>query len=343
MNERIRIEFETGGRPLPVQSFDESGLRFEDEIDCWPRSFLLEFDGNNEITRTRMNWVRARWGWNPGIFDLHVGLEDGALVVSGVDARSLPGGSYWLVVAVNSLIVRGGTKIVSLDDDQETTLTLNVSRDPRRIVLDTPVAEWDEMIRSTLFRSGQTFDGVTIAEWLESDKPREARKACLINLLAKLRTLPDPDEPFLAHVRRIFHTDVERIYVETDDELLTRLRGLSAEDDRPFYDEGRPASPDHLRLLTAAGSPDHELESFRQDGRNSMQVVVAYPPGSGDGRYFADVDIDLGNPLRDLEGFVIHMGELACGTDTDHLSLRDALAKPKQPTAPYIYYSVKNR
>src|SRR3954451_15398724 len=164
MNERIRIEFEAGGRPLPVQSFDESGLRFENEVDCWPCSFLLEFDANNEITRTRMNWVRARWGWNPGIFNLNVALDEGALVVSGADARSLPGGSYWLAVQVNSLIVRGGAKIVSLDDDDEATLTLNVSRDPRRIVLETPVAEWDAMIRRTLFGSGQTFDGVTIAE-----------------------------------------------------------------------------------------------------------------------------------------------------------------------------------
>jgi hypothetical protein len=343
MNERIRIEFEVDGEPLPVQSFDSTGLRFEDEIDCWPRSVLFEFDANNEITRTRMNWVRSRWGWNPGVFNLNITLDRGGLLVRGVDERSLPGGSYWFVVQVNSLIARGGSKIVSVDDDDETAVTLKVAEDPRRVVLARPVMEWDEMIRKTLLKSGQTFDGVTIAEWLESDKPRESRKACLINLMAKLRTLPDPDEPFLTHVRRIFHTDVERIYVETDDELLTRLRALSKEDERPFYDEGKPASPDHLRLLTASSSPNHELESFRQDGRNSMQVVVAYPPGSGDGRYFADVDIDLGNPLRDLQGFVIHMGELLTGTDTDHLKLHDALAAAKQPTAPYIYYDVKKR
>jgi hypothetical protein len=344
MNERIRVAFEIDGQPLPVQSFDATGLRFEDEIDCWPRSVLLEFDGNNAITRTRMNWVRSRWGWNPGLFNLTVSLDGGALVVRGVDDRSLPAGSYWFVVQINSLIVRGGTKIVAVDDGAETTVTLQVSIDPRRVVLRRPIAQWDDaMIRQALQRSGQTFDGLAIGDWLASDKPRESRKACLMNLMAKLRTLPDPDEPFLAHVRRIFHTDVERIYVEVDDALLRRLRELSSEDERPFYDEGKPASPDHLRLLAAASVPDHELESFRQDGRDSMQVVVAYPPGAGDGRYFADVDIDLGNPLRDLEGFVIHMGELCSGTDTDHLALHDALVAPKQPTAPYIYYDVKKR
>ncbi|HKB13457.1 MAG TPA: hypothetical protein VKD69_22480 [Vicinamibacterales bacterium] len=343
MNERIRIAFRIDGTPLPVQSFDSTGLRFDDEIDCWPRTFLLEFDANNQITRTRMEWVRQRWGWNPGLFNLQITLDQGTLLVTGADARSLPAGSYWLEVRVNGMIVRGGSKIVSIDDDKEAALTLDVSVDPRRVVLERPVADWDAMIRGILLRSGQTFDGMPIADWLTSHRPRECRKACLINLLAKLRTLPDPDEPFLAHVRRIFHTDVERIYVETDDVLLTRLRDLSNEDERPFYDEGTPASPDHLRLLTAADSPDHELESFRQDGRDSMQVVVAYPPGSGDGRYFADVDIDLGNPLRDVEGFVIHMGELLSGTDTDHIDLHDVLARSKQPTAPYIYYDVKKR
>ena len=57
------------------------------------------------------------------------------------------------------------------------------------------------------------------------------------------------------------------------------------------------------------------------------------------GRYYADVDIDLGNPLRDLEGFVIHMGELLSGQDTDHLKLHDALAK--RGHGPFIFYDVR--
>jgi hypothetical protein len=111
---------------VPVQSFDSTGLRFEDEIDCWPRSVALEFEANNQVTRTRLNWVRQRWGWNPAIFNLTITLDDGALVVSGADERSLPGGSYWFVLQVNSLIARGGSKFVSVDDD-ETTVTVNVA------------------------------------------------------------------------------------------------------------------------------------------------------------------------------------------------------------------------
>jgi hypothetical protein len=341
MNETIRLELEMDDEPLPIQEFGPAGLELQHEIDTWPRSFLFEFDADNEVTRTRMNWVRDRWGWNPGVFDLHVTLDDGSLVVSGVDERSLPGGRYWFSVEINGVKVAGRTHTIFVDDNEQVTSTLTVSEDPRRIVLTKRVDEWDQTIRDLLTRAGQTFDGLTIADWLVSQDPREARKACLLNLMAKLRVLPTGDSvPFLSHLRRVFLTDVERIYAEIDREMLLRLRQLADDDARPFFDEGPPAAAIHRRLLDRAEVPGHRLQSFRQDGRNSMQVVIAYPPGEPlDGRYFADIDIDLGNPLRDLEGFVIHMGELLSGGDTDHLKLHDALARGA--TGSFLYYEVR--
>jgi hypothetical protein len=340
MNESIRFQLELDGEYLPIQAFGSDGLALENERDAWPRSFLLEFDADNEVTRTRMNWVRDRWGWNPGVFDLVLTLDDGDLLVRGADNRSLPGGRYWFNIEINSLKVRGGIQTIWVDDDEEVTWTLRVAEDPRQVRLNTPVDEWDEAIRAVATAPGQTYDGLAIDDWLESSQPREARKACLLNLMAKLRVLPDDQHPFVTRVRRVFLDDVERIYAEVDREMLMRLRQLSTLNSRPFYDEGEPASVTHLRLLDRAGVPGHRLQSFRQDGRNSMQVVIAYPPGEPiDGRYYADIDIDLGNPLRDLEGFVIHMGELLSGRDTDHLKLHDALARGA--TAPFLYYDVR--
>jgi hypothetical protein len=340
MNESIRLELEMDDVPLPIQAFGSAGLELQNEIDAWPRSFVLEFDADSEVTRTRMNWVRDRWGWNPGFFDLHVTLDAGSLLVRGADARSLPGGRYWFSVEINGLKVAGGTHRIFVEDDEQVASTLAVTEDPRRVVLTKGVDSWDPTIRTVLTRAGQTFDGLPIAGWLAALDPREARKACLLNLMAKLRVLPTDDQtPFLTQVRRVILTDVERIYAEVDREMLLRLRELAQHEDRPYFDEGPPTSHIHRRLLDRAGVPGHRLQSFRQDGRNSMQVVVAYPPGEPvDGRYFADIDIDLGNPLRDLEGFVIHMGELLTGRDTDHLKLHDALARGA--TGPFIYYDV---
>ena len=67
-----------------------------------------------------------------------------------------------------------------------------------------------------------------------------------------------------------------------------------------------------------------------------MQVVVA-APSVGTAPFCADMDIDLGNPLEDIDGFVVHMGELAAGGDTDHLALRPDLAKG--PTRDFVYYT----
>ena len=86
------------------------------------------------------------------------------------------------------------------------------------------------------------------------------------------------------------------------------------------------------------GKPeDYSLHSFRQEGRTCMQAVVA-APSVGTDPFCADFDIDLGDPLQDVDGFVVHMGELAFGGDTDHLELHDALAKGAMKD--FVYYSV---
>ena len=54
--------------------------------------------------------------------------------------------------------------------------------------------------------------------------------------------------------------------------------------------------------------------------------------------FCADFDIDLGNPLEDVDGFVVHMGELALGGDTNHLELHDALDTGAMK--PFLYYTV---
>src|SRR5438093_7846500 len=150
MNEAIRIRFEMDGELLPVNMLDDTGIRFENEVDAWPRTLVVEFDADNEITRTRMNWVRERMGWNPGLFNLRLTRDGGDLLLEGMDARAFPGGVYWLVIHVNSLRIKGGVQRVVVDDDSETTLTLEVAEDPRRVVLRTPIDEWDDLIRATL-------------------------------------------------------------------------------------------------------------------------------------------------------------------------------------------------
>jgi hypothetical protein len=119
---------------------------------------------------------------------------------------------------------------------------------------------------------------------------------------------------------------------------------LARDPKKPFYAEGPPHADIHRLLLTRmqekgleADIADYRLESFRQEGKTCLQAVVAIPR-NGDGRYYADLDIDLGNPLQDVEGFFIHIGELLGDSATDHFALRNKLLKGT--TKDFVYYKV---
>ncbi len=342
MNEAIQIGLRRNGKALQILSLDDTGITLNKETDAWPRGLSFEFDGRTDATTTRMRWMRESKGWPPFQFPLKLSLESGMIVVRGDEADSLPPGDYWFRLSIGDLNVLGGKVPVRVKKDSQTKVLVKVEEDPRYVVV-TDEAGWDAEVAKALIQSGQTIDGATVSEWLTADNPRENRKACLLNLMAKLRTLPKgEDETFLSHVKSLFMVNADRLYCEIDAAFHARLQAQSDDPAMPFYAEGKPTSSEHLRLLTRAGTltdvTGYRLESFRQEGRDSMQVVVAIPPGAS-GRYFADVDIDLGNPLQDVDGFIVHMGELLRGKTTDHLDLHDKLAKG--PTARFLYYTVK--
>ena len=59
-----------------------------------------------------------------------------------------------------------------------------------------------------------------------------------------------------------------------------------------------------LGTTSRVGSMPHDAAAD-----NDGKLWFAVPPSPG-GNYYADLDIDLGNPLQDLDGFIVHMGEL---------------------------------
>jgi hypothetical protein len=67
--------------------------------------------------------------------------------------------------------------------------------------------------------------------------------------------------------------------------------------------------------------------------------VVAIPPPGDTHGYYADFDLDQADSLEDVTGFVVHMGEIANGTLTDHFALHDKLSQDPA-IEPFLYYSV---
>jgi hypothetical protein len=344
MNESFSIRLRRNGKVWPVDDLTpDEGLVFDNEVDAFPRSLTLEFDGVNAATLYRMNRVRELRGWNAGVFNLRLEEQDGVLVASGMDKDALPSGYYWFRLSIGDVIIPSKKFFFHIDEDSDdTVVNVDVKADPRDVEID-PIAAFDDQIRRLIEAPASQIDGLSVSDWLGDSDPRPNRKACLLNLLAKLRTAPAAGDPLITLVDSFFFCGAERAYARVHPELFARLQDLSDDDDRPFYAEGPPTSSMHQKLLGAIEArgwghrSDYSLWSFRQEGNPSMQMVVATPNVSGP-PFCADIDIDLGNPLQDLEGFAIHMGELAGGRDTDHLDLHDKL--DKGATKKYLYYDV---
>jgi hypothetical protein len=346
MNERITIRLTEDGKFLPINSLTSAGIMLRNESDATPRGLVLEFDGDTPVTKLRMERVRTLRDWQPLEFKLGLQVFDGKLIVTGVDHRGLPAGRYWFRLKIADLNLPKERIVVSIPEDGEAAKEIKVKKDKRDVKLKSNIAQFDEHVRRVIEATASRLDGGSAVEWLTSAQPRGRRKACLLNVLAKLRTAPTVSDHLLRNVQHVFFADVDRIYARVDGEMLTRLQALARDPSKPFFDEGSPRSSGHRRLLdrissVEGGVDSYRLQSFRQEGRNSMQAVVAVPPDPTR-NFYADLDIDLGNPLQDVVGFVVHMGELLDPGRTDHLALREKLGK-NATLSKFLFYDVVKR
>ena len=336
MNEYIEVKLRRHGRPLRIARQVPDGIEL-DERDPIQRTVSIGFDAANEITEYRVRRVRQLQDWDPGQFKLLVSVEDGSLVLRGVDPFALPEGRYTVRVRLEEAKTRERTRTVGIDENGHAVLAVDVQTDDRDVAVDLGT---DQSIIRVL--DGSSADGESAVAWLNQDR-RPAKKACLLNLLASLRVRPTLSAPLIEQVQSVYHVGTERIYAKVDLEFLRRLDELANDPRKRFYREGRPIASIHRKLIDSIPkdvrqlfSPDRLL-SFRGEGSPSLQAVVAEPP-AGSAFTFADIDLDLGNPLQDVVGFIVHMGELVGGDPTNHLDLRKKLART--PAGAFLYYKL---
>ncbi|HJR05929.1 MAG TPA: hypothetical protein VJ842_01430 [Pyrinomonadaceae bacterium] len=345
MNERLIIRLTEEGRHLPINSLSNDGVTLKNETDATPREVLFEFDGDGTAMKTRLDWVRSSHGWNPREFKLERNLSDGNLSFTGVDFRAFPEGLYWFRLTIADLNLPKERIRVEIPKDGAAEVEVKVKKDKRTVRLTSNISAFDPDVRRVVEAIASRVDGLTASEWLASRQPRPRRKACFLNILARLRAAPTVSNHLLRHIQHVFYADVDRIYARVDGELLTRLEELARDPSKPFIEEGSPKSAGHRRLLDRVAQIEggahtsYRLKSFRQEGSNGLQAVVAAPTDDPGRNYYADLDIDLGNPLEDLAGFIVHMGELIAPGKTDHLALRGKLGKLKS-VAPFLFYEV---
>ena len=335
MNEYIEIEFrKPNGQRLRVKRQVNGGIEF-DEPDPIERAVLIQVNGRSEVTRHRMTRIAAVKGWTPGTFQFLPSVEDGNIVLRGIDRDALPEGHYAVRVQVKEAKCRQASTSADVEQDGHALVTVELHRDDRDVSID---------LSSCDPRIGRLLDirmshGSTPAELLKSDA-RPARKACLLNILATLCVTPSKTRALIEDVQRVLHVRNDRVYLLVKPELCARINTLVEDPRKPFYAEGEPTAPIHRDLLLFVAPPDavspKALRSYRGEGKPSLQMVITPAFAS---HAYAEFDLDLANPLQDAAGFVFHVAEVAAGKETSHLDLQAKLAKGK--AGEFLYYRVK--
>jgi hypothetical protein len=347
MNERLVFRFSQGNQPLSIDEvvsieLDRGGLVLNGETSAWPRALRFDFEGAG-LFKERLDLLRRQTANGEHRFSLEA--QNGALAITTVSPNRIPTGTYDFRLRIADLDLENGNDRVRIKEG-ETPIDIRIRARPERVAVTlADTVDTDTLITDVINGSSQ-LDGKRIREWLEDDAPRPKRKACFLNLLAKLRTTPTEEAPLIPFIENVFHADVDRIYARVDGEFLDQLQELSEDPQQPFTVDLSPIHPTHLKLLRRIPREDQDvtekyvIRSFRQDSQPSLHIVMALPPDDKPGRgIYADIDIDLGNPKRDLAGFFVHLGELIAEGQTDHIKLARRL-KGDLILSPHLHYRI---
>jgi hypothetical protein len=324
---------------VPATDFTpDAGVVLDGETSASPRGLGIHIRPVSAGTKVQFSRVQERHGWvEPRTFRLNVARESGNLVFSGIDADSLPEGTYEFKLRVGGMKVEPNFPKVKVPKNGEVRLRLreNVRR---RFKLNRPVESFDDNSLKILTHAKSRLDGMSAAQWLTEAVRRDARKAVLLNVLAKLAAIPTakPAESLSREVEHVFFAEIDRIYCAVSPKFHEVVKGVFRKD--------AAIDPTHKRLLTRlqGRSPDDfRLISYRERVRNgSLQTVIAVPnDGVVDRTHFVDLDIDGANPGQDLVTFFQHVGEILDPDATDHLRLFAKL--DRRQVGDFLYYDVE--
>jgi hypothetical protein len=315
------------GHEVPL-ALGPGGVRLGEERDASARPVRLSFWPADDLTATMVRFTIPG-----GDIRLESFEEAGRLGFRG----NLPAGRFLARLAIAGLKLKSPRQRIDFSSDEHVVVSLQTVRDRRRVTLRDI---GDSSLRRVLTAPESRLDNQPVVDWLADARVRPPRKACLLNVLAKLRAVATPDGTLLDDVQHVFFADHDRIYARVSSGIGARLRAMVGQ---RFLSVGRPRADVHARLLDVVEArgwgrvQDFNLVSFREIGRPALQVVLAEPRAAGRDA-FADLDIDLGNPLADLHGIIIHTKELIDPDATDHLALRQDLGTT--PAGPFLFYDV---
>ena len=346
MHEQILISFKRNGQSVPVTGLvperRHGGIVLAGETSALPRGFRITFSPVPGATEATVANVARRRGWpRGGPMKLNVSTANGDLRIAGIAEDALPAGTYDFGLRVGGLkLKRALGRRISIRTGGTVRLTLDEKPPKYRFELNETFGRFDDHTKRILDES--PLDGLAASAWLGPDVlHRDRRKACLMNILAKLRVVPSIAKPLSAHVRRILVVEDNRVYAEVDSDFFPIVSDGQLNENQ-FLNRDATVHETHKRLLRRMdlSDQDYDLKSYRETlPSGSLQVIGAAPKqgrsGSPEVR-FVDIDIDEANPAYDTLRGAIHFGHLLRGHQTDHFEVRKTISS--LPANDFLYY-----
>lgn len=267
---------------------------------------------------------------------------DGTIRLHGAGTRkpatSLPPVGYTLQIQLADARLETGRWTFRIPENGQVELDVRL-KEPKVFSFVGDVNLIDTETRDILEDERSVLDGMPALDWLRRGGVRAVRKVCLLNCLAKLRTLPRIRESLSSLGRAVLFADVDRAAIEVEPDFLKRLLADSRSDKPSFTKDSGILHETHRRMLARMvgdRAPAYKLHSFRQNvGKFALQIVVAEPNKTvADGLRYAELDVDLGNPFVDAVGFITHVGELLNPGRTNHYDIAEKVPKD------FRYYSL---
>jgi hypothetical protein len=312
---------------------------FQNEFDKTPHKMRIGFEPKGEATRHRIESIKTKNNWKT--YRFNVANDSGVLTCRTTDPKDMPEGHYLVRLWVEDFDIDKKPITLRLKKDVGEIIVM-ITPEKRKVhAQDRFTNACDGMISKLLTDSGN-IDSLPAAEWLKNEDSRPQRRACLFNLLAVLKTSPEKHDPtpLLTYMKKIFLVLSDRVYVEANPKLKDRLDQLVST--MNFYTDHEPKDPVHQNVFKfhekELNPKDYHLYSYRQSGSPSMQICIGIPniPDKKEFPCVADLDLDLGNPLQDVVGFIVHISELFSSNKTDHIEIHDSLNV--DPTKDFLYY-----
>lgn len=188
----------------------------------------------------------------------------------------------------------------------------------------------DDSIEKVLEAS--RLDGLPAFDWLRSPTVETNRKACLLNVLAVACVRGRVQRPLIDLIAFVAEVSDERVLAAMSPRTLDELERCCLDPTLPVYEDVFPIDRVHRDALAHAQPP---LQNFRAEGSPSLQLVV-----SSGTLPWADLDLDLGNPLQDVWSILKHWGELLRRGRTNHLHLYERLKKDPV-VRPFLAYRLE--